>query len=1125
MSDADQQLQFLSWSCRGAGAAEGLAVTGLRRTVGLDVVAAAGNRSATVEDAGPITVLGPADVQPRAEDFGIVRRSPRPGDHPIEPNLLACIEFSHPDVPWMFSLHPDRDENDEKLDPWLMLVVLPMPAGSADQRLVTRRDTPYRVLIVDGGNALPNPSDAWAFAHVQVVAPNLDDAKAAIRDLPESVSVRSRIICPTRLKPMTRYFAALVPTYESARRLGAGTPTGRTPLTDIVAVDAGSRMWDPAEPTELPVYDGWYFQTGPTGDFEELARRLRPLTGRQMEDIGLGARQVAIESGAALMTDPANPDDIYRSVHEVPTAIARVLTDHPLAAPPAGDGADPAVADFRARLKELIDLVAGADAADPVVGPPLYGRWPGLADSIDGQPGPGGPVDLQPPPPDSAQTWVEQLNADPHLRIAAGLGTRLVQRDQEEYLTLAWRQLADLTAANRRIRWGQALAAVMEHNHAKLAAAPQAVAMRTLASALTRVRAPGDDHTVHAALDSTTLPVEALGAALTRTARFVVQAARFSGQSVGTTAITTTLSRSLADGVAAALPARFTAPRTVDPAQVETLLAIPGIADRIRRAAGFDPAVQLQKIEAVPQTVTMLAAKVGDEEPADAEIKVHLDAQHQQLLKNLAVQLDEKQVKIAGPAGMAKEAKLFKNIKIKPVHTVSVNAIGALNRAVKLAPDVDVDGVAAKAAPLRVGALGDRLVLGGRFFGTPGSVVAAAAVGARGRTAGAAEALKETVLVDLGVPTVAADTVLGALNDSDAALIKAAVDTVKVDAEAAATPIVPQQLVRFSFDTATAMVDALTPVQNYARMLRYAHGGIGDTAFRRRIGDAAEYPVDYFPAAWAPRMDVALADRLNQLDPEWLLGGVGRLPNNSICLLELNQPFVEAVLVGANHEFAREMLWRGYPTDLRGTCFRRFWNGPPSVSVDALDTWRADIGTHSAKPGAMTVLVIKGDLLRRYPSTLVSAERGSTSAIAGDTSFTPDGPGFVANELFRGFIGDDVSYSVLDRPLDELRERPVGKSTHCWYISLLEPYDELRFGLDEAEPGDVGRNGSTIGAPNRYDVTDDWTWQGFAPDGNPPAYLRPDLIQAGGSSAVAGASLLQRPFRLLLRAPDYLPTG
>ena len=42
--------------------------------------------------------------------------------------------------------------------------------------------------------------------------------------------------------------------------------------------------------------------------------------------------------------------------------------------------------------------------------------------------------------------------------------------------------------------------------------------------------------------------------------------------------------------------------------------------------------------------------------------------------------------------------------------------------------------------------------------------------------------------------------------------------------------------------------------------------------------------------------------------------------------LETNPRFIESYMVGLNHEMARELLWREYPTDQRGTCFRQFWD-------------------------------------------------------------------------------------------------------------------------------------------------------------------------------------------------------
>ena len=65
---------------------------------------------------------------------------------------------------------------------------------------------------------------------------------------------------------------------------------------------------------------------------------------------------------------------------------------------------------------------------------------------------------------------------------------------------------------------------------------------------------------------------------------------------------------------------------------------------------------------------------------------------------------------------------------------------------------------------------------------------------------------------------------------------------------------------------------------------------------------------------------------LRDLSDELFLPNLNLIEQNSITLLETNQKFIEAYMVGLNHEFARELLWREYPTDQRGSYFRQFWD-------------------------------------------------------------------------------------------------------------------------------------------------------------------------------------------------------
>ena len=61
--------------------------------------------------------------------------------------------------------------------------------------------------------------------------------------------------------------------------------------------------------------------------------------------------------------------------------------------------------------------------------------------------------------------------------------------------------------------------------------------------------------------------------------------------------------------------------------------------------------------------------------------------------------------------------------------------------------------------------------------------------------------------------------------------------------------------------------------------------------------------------------------------------------------MKTNQEFIESYLVGLNHEFARELLWNEYPTDMQGSYFRQFWD--VSVVPNRDDTGREGVRRES----------------------------------------------------------------------------------------------------------------------------------------------------------------------------------
>ena len=87
-------------------------------------------------------------------------------------------------------------------------------------------------------------------------------------------------------------------------------------------------------------------------------------------------------------------------------------------------------------------LAARTNATGTQLAPPLYGRWLAAASALLTT-------------ASATPVWFHQLNADPRTRVAAGLGTVLVQSEQQQLLASAWAQVAGIRAVNERLRLSQ----------------------------------------------------------------------------------------------------------------------------------------------------------------------------------------------------------------------------------------------------------------------------------------------------------------------------------------------------------------------------------------------------------------------------------------------------------------------------------------------------------------------------------------------------------------------------------------------------------------------------------------------------------------------------------------------
>lgn len=80
------------------------------------------------------------------------------------------------------------------------------------------------------------------------------------------------------------------------------------------------------------------------------------------------------------------------------------------------------------------------------------------------------------------------------------------------------------------------------------------------------------------------------------------------------------------------------------------------------------------------------------------------------------------------------------------------------------------------------------------------------------------------------------------------------------------------------------------------------------------------------PILWHPEFHSPMYRYLRDKSQDLIMPGLENIPPNTITILKSNQRFIESFLIGLNHEFAAELRWREYPTDMKGNYFRKFWD-------------------------------------------------------------------------------------------------------------------------------------------------------------------------------------------------------
>lgn len=260
-----------------------------------------------------------------------------------------------------------------------------------------------------------------------------------------------------------------------------------------------------------------------------------------------------------------------------------------------------------------------------------------------------------------------------------------------------------------------------------------------------------------------------------------------------------------------------------------------------------------------------------------------------------------------------------------------------------------------------------------------------------------------------------------------------------------------------------AVIDNLSPVKTLLPSFRASFPGLPKTPETRE---------DVLPVMAHPDFPEAVYQHLATINQDFIVPNLSLVPPNTIALMEPNFDFIHSFLVGINHEMSRELLWREYPTDQRGTYFRQFWdpggNRSPQLQnlsefsykdIIPITKWGNDTSLDDffkiskPLPNKPLVLLLKGDLLKKYPNTVIFAQK----AIITDNKLVLDDSNPEVNfkfPLFTGNLAPDVRLLGFDLSVAQARGT-ISKTNGVtepgnegWFFVLAEVPGEPRFGMD-----------------------------------------------------------------------------
>ena len=1007
----------------------------------------------------------------------VVRTEPLNWITNFEPNYLAFIEFYDEELLWRYT--PAR-ANDKRLRPWLVLLVLEegdTPEASEFTKNTNRLPVPS--VTVKTAEALPPHNQSWAWGHVHT-----NDSYNSATEFEQFLLSLHDLNNPNADKIICRLMSPRKLKPNRAYRafvvpaFETGRLAGLDPHRDLSNIDAQQPAWTGSSANiEFPIYYEWEFRTGENEDFESLVKLLEP---RPM-DKRVGIRDMDGSKPGFGMTAGTDIGLILPITdNQMVIGLEGALkSPQTKSRPETIDTSKP----FFQELSSILNFPAEMQAAtntetDPVVCPPIYGENHAMRHEINV----------------TGSGWLNELNRDPRDRVPSGFGVNVVQKYQEDYVARAWEQVKRILDANRRIRlsvFAMATVQAIQNNFVSRLNAPEM--FNIFAPVMKKVK--GSSTTLYNQLENSNIPPASIDTALRRMIR----------------------------------------PRGA-------------YGKRLRQAdAGFSHSTLIEdlnegKVSAAPPK-QVPAPLITDERLADRLPAAKLPAWIQFVLKNRLLILIGLLVLLL-VVGLLTGAWLLCVIVALAASAAYVYA-GRWARAARAAGSIrDPEAVLSE--------IQDAPPRDDFHFTMTDPVAPVSALGGTEMTtssdasSSSADAVRFTT-VSMFTRTASGQDSLEAKNFRAAAL----------DLNRRLTIKAPERQVK-RFDIANA----------YQKLSHAVEPGV---AFPKLVAAQVHFsfnpgwlltPEHLIPAMAYPDFPDAMYEKLRDISTELFLPNLHLIPPNTISLLVTNPQFIESYMVGLNHEFGRELLWREYPTDKRGSYFRQFWSvkgiiaDDPGITpeqlaekykdITRLDEWlnASALGAHrnpQRPQGRQLVLLVRGELLKKYPNTIIYAQKAHIHKNADGTTDGTKEPVIqevkteadMANEIrfpvFRAEIDPDIRFFGFDMTIDQAKgaDNPrLPSDDWGWYFIIQQLPGEPRFGMDVSFAPDED--------PTTPVTWDDLSWDRFANDlrfistATPPLPVffnqltAQEKAQWGSHSANMASILYQKPVMIAVHAKEML---